>query len=186
MNNNINDSEEEENIDLEDSEGMNADQKEMFLNISRSKSADSFIGKFLPHINEVPDRDRTLVWDPVFSLTPNIILSRPQVEGERATGARGAGVGGTGAGEKEGGLRVFKKIVKEKVKSKCDYDKNICGYITKKVIREFLGKNYEVEVGELIRKYRCTFGECKAYYLRKVEMVTGPSHLPELFTALPD
>ncbi len=35
---------------------MNADQKEMFLNISRSKSADSFIGKFLPNPNEVPDR----------------------------------------------------------------------------------------------------------------------------------
>ena len=48
---------------------------------------------------------------------------------------------------------------KEKVRNKCDYDKNICGYITKKVIREF------------------------GYYLRKVELVTGPSHLPDLFKA---
>jgi hypothetical protein len=159
---------------------MNSDQKEMFLNISRSKSADSFIGKFLPHPNEVPDRERTLVWDPICSLTPNIILSRPQQqqpEGEKSAAANGGG---------SGGLHVFKKIKKEKVRSKCDYDKNICGYITKKVIREFLSKNYEQEVGELIRKHRCSFAECKTYYLRKVELVTGPSHLPELFSSLPD
>ncbi len=41
---------------------MNADQQAIFLNISRSKSADSFIGKLLPHLNDVPDRDRSLVW----------------------------------------------------------------------------------------------------------------------------
>lgn len=122
MNNNLNDSDEEENIDLSDSAGMNADQKEMFLNISRSKSADSFIGKFLPHLNEVPDRDRSLVWD-LHSRTPNIILSQlPHAEMEKVE-------------QPAAGLRVFKKIKKAKVRSKCDYDKNICGYITKKVIR---------------------------------------------------
>jgi hypothetical protein len=164
---------------------MNADQKAMFLNISRSKSADSFIGKFLPHPNEVLDRDRTLVWEPILSLTSNIILSRPQQpEGERPATGAGTCVSGSGGGS--GGLHVFKKIKKEKVRGKCDYDKNICGYITKKVIREFLSKNYEQEVGELTRRHRCSFAECKAYYLRKVEMVTGPSHLPELFSSLPD
>jgi hypothetical protein len=56
------------------------------------------------------------------SITPTIIVSRPSAEGEKQ-------------GEGSGGLRVFKTIKKEKVKSKCDYDKNICGYITKKVIR---------------------------------------------------
>lgn len=71
---------------------------------------------------------------------------------------------------------------KEKVKSRCDYDKNICGYITKKVIREFVSKNYEREVLDLVKKYgKCTYSECKAFYLKKVEMVTGPSHMPELF-----
>jgi len=30
---------------------------------------------------------------------------------------------------------LFKRVKKQKVKGKCDYDKNICGYITKKVIR---------------------------------------------------
>ena len=44
-----------------------------------------------------------------------------------------------------------------------------------------MSKTYEREVMELIRKYRSNYGECKAYYLKKVEMVTGPSHLPELF-----
>ena len=102
---------------------MNPDQREMFLSISRSRSADSFIGKFLPHPNEVPDRDRRLVWEPMHSIAPTIIVPRPSGEGQKQ-----------GEGEK-GGLRVFKKIKKEKVKSKCDYDKNICGYITKKVIR---------------------------------------------------
>ena len=72
------------------------------------------------------------------------------------------------------------------MKSKCDYDKNICGYITKKVIREFVGKNYEQEVMELTRKHRCSYAECKSYYLKRVEYVTGPSHLPELFNPLPD
>jgi hypothetical protein len=149
---------------------MNADQKEMFLNISRSKSADSFIGKFLPHLNEVPDRDRSLVWDPMHSLTHNIILSHPlPTEAER---------GSVPTEQPQGGLRVFKTIKKEKVKGKCDYDKNICGYITKKVIREFVGKNYEQEVEEITRRHRCSFAECKSYYLRKVEYVTGPSHLP--------
>lgn len=104
----------------------------MFRNISRSKSADSFIGKLLPRLNEVPDRDRSLVWDPLHhSLTHNIILSHPQAEAEQPPAPSG------------GGLHVFKKIKKAKVRSKCDYDKNICGYITKKVIREFIGRNYE-------------------------------------------
>jgi hypothetical protein len=78
-------------------------------------------------------------------------------------------------------LRIFKKVKKEKVRSRCDYDKNICGYITKKVIREFVSKNYEREVGELVIRFRSNYNECKGYYLKKVEMVTGPSHLPELF-----
>ena len=41
---------------------------------------------------------------------------------------------------------MFKKIKKQKVKTKCDYDKNICGYVTKKVIREFVGPTYSKEV----------------------------------------
>ncbi len=40
------------------------------------------------------------------------------------------------------GFHVFKKIKKEKKRNMCDYRKNICGYITKKIIREFTGPNY--------------------------------------------
>ncbi len=68
------------------------------------------------------------------SFTHNIILSRPPnpLEAERVQ-----------MDSQVNGLRLFKKIKKEKVRNKCDYDKNICGYITKKVIREFVSKNYE-------------------------------------------
>lgn len=79
-------------------------------------------------------------------------------------------------------IHVFRKVKKERVKSKCDYEKNICGYITKKVIREFLGPNYRGERTNLTHKYGCSEDDCKAYFLKKVELVTGPSHLPELFT----
>lgn len=60
---------------------MNADQQAIFLNISRSKSADSFLGKLLPHLNDVPDRDRSLVWEPMQAMqnrTHNIIISHSQ------------------------------------------------------------------------------------------------------------
>jgi hypothetical protein len=142
---------------------MNPDQQAIFLNISRSKSADSFIGKLLPNMNDIPDRDRSLVFEPIIhGLTHNIILSHPNGnlhDTERNPHSEN---------QSNGGLRIFKKIKKEKVKSKCDYDKNICGYITKKVIREFVGKNYEQEVEELTKKYRCNYSDCKSYYLKKV------------------
>lgn len=67
------------------------------------------------------------------------------------------------------------------MRNKCDYDKNICGYITKKVIREFVSVGYEKEVSELVRQYHSNYEQCKLFYLKKVEFVTGPSHLPELF-----
>ena len=35
------------------------------------------------------------------------------------------------------------KVIKEKKHNKCDYQKNICGYITKKIIREFSGPTFE-------------------------------------------
>lgn len=41
----------DENIDLEESEGMNEDQKAIFLDIRRSRSADSILGKMLPQPN---------------------------------------------------------------------------------------------------------------------------------------
>lgn len=42
---------------------------------------------------------------------------------------------------------------KSKIKNKRDYDKNICGYITKKVVREFLGGSYTREIKRLLEKY---------------------------------
>lgn len=34
----------------------------------------------------------------------------------------------------------------------------------------------------MTQKHGCTVAECRGYFLKKVEMVTGPSHLPELFS----
>lgn len=67
--------EDEENINLEDSAGMNQDQQALFLHFARSKSADSFLGKVLPHPNEVPER--SLVWEigTTPTLTNNIIIN---------------------------------------------------------------------------------------------------------------
>ena len=58
-------------MDLSESEGMNEDQQALFLNIQRSKSNDSFLGKLLPQIGDAPDR--SLVWEPP-QLTNNIVV----------------------------------------------------------------------------------------------------------------
>ena len=134
---------------------MNEDQQALFLNISRSKSSDSFLGKLPPHANDVPER--SLVWEaPMPQQQQNIIITQqPQPQdGNQPHGREG--------------LHVFKKIKKEKVRTKCDYDKNICGYVTKKVIREFVGPTYAQDVDKLLEKYHCNRVDCKSYYLRKV------------------
>jgi len=46
--------------------------------------------------------------------------------------------------------KVFKpKEKKTKMKKPCDYRKNICGYITKKIIREYLSPTYYSKAEEL-------------------------------------
>jgi hypothetical protein len=43
--------------------------------------------------------------------------------------------------------KVFKaKEKKARVRKPCDYRKNICGYITKKIIREYLSLTYKTKV----------------------------------------
>lgn len=99
---------------------MNEDQQALFLNIQRSKSADSILGKLLPMAHEVPTR----------SLVIELPSRRPPLEPDPPQHPPPAQI------------HVFRKVKKERVRSKCDYEKNICGYITKKVIREFVGRNY--------------------------------------------
>jgi hypothetical protein len=43
-------------------------------------------------------------------------------------------------------LRLQHKIKKNKKKNPVDYKKNICGYITKKIIREFTSTDFEYKV----------------------------------------
>ena len=91
-------------------------------------------GKLLLQAGDVPDRP--LVWDATPHFTNNILVpqTRSMINKEppkQSTEPR------------EEALKIFKPLKKEKVRSRCDYDKNICRYITKKVIREFVSKNYE-------------------------------------------
>lgn len=137
---------------------MNEDQQAIFLNIQRSKSVDSVIGKMLPQPNDAPERSLVWAWDhPNNTILAGHLLARDSKDKPA-----------TAPSHPEPSIHIFKKTKKERVKSKCDYDKNICGYITKKIIREFVSKNYEKEVAELVQKYRCNYAECKAYYLKKV------------------
>ena len=85
------------------------------------------------------------------------------------------------AAEEQKEVRVFD--VSRKIKrprKKPDYKKNICGYVTKRAIRECLSENYADMVRGLCAKHNCSYEELKTYYLSKIEYVTGPRHLPML------
>lgn len=44
-------------------------------------------------------------------------------------------------------IKVFKKKVNKSLKkAECGYKKNICGYITKKILREFVGQTFKETV----------------------------------------
>ena len=80
--------------------------------------------------------------------------------------------------------KVFKpKEKKPKTKKPCDYRKNICGYITKKIIREYLSATYKDRVEQLCDKHGCDYNASKTYFLSRIERITGPSHVPSLFIA---
>lgn len=64
--------------------------------------------------------------------------------------------------------------------SKADYRKNICGYITKKIIREFINHHFDDKIQTLCQKYGADFDLCKRFYQGRIEGVTGPSHIPFL------
>lgn len=64
-----------------------------------------------------------------------------------------------------------------------DYCKNICGYITRRICREFLSESYRTEVGELCQQNSCPYEDAHRFYLSKIEQVTGPRHFSMLFTA---
>lgn len=83
---------------------------DMFLNVRRSKSDESFfgLGRIISQQIE-PEKQRPLIISIPNSPAPN--------------------------SSTEPGFRLFRKIQKEKKKNESDYCKNICGYITKKIIR---------------------------------------------------
>lgn len=66
-------------------------------------------------------------------------------------------------------MNVFKKDnSKKKRKSKCDYRKNICGYITKKIIREFVNETFKDTVQHLCLKYGADYKETRNFYTHKI------------------
>ena len=74
---------------------------------------------------------------------------------------------------------VTKKI--KKTRRKPDYKKNICGYITKRIIREFVSERYQEEVRQLCKEGGCSVEEVKEFFLSRIEAITGPRHLEGLF-----
>jgi len=62
-----------------------------------------------------------------------------------------------------------------------EYRKNICGYVTKKVMREFINDTYKKKVEDLCSIYGANYGSARNMYIQKIEQVTGPSHIPLLF-----
>ena len=66
------------------------------------------------------------------------------------------------------GFKVFRKIKKERKKNLSDYRKNICGYITKKIIREFVSPNYSAYVNKLCENHQCDYATLKSFYLSRI------------------
>lgn len=52
---------------------------------------------------------------------------------------------------------MVRRIKKLKKKNSSDYRKNICGYITKKVMREFVSWNYYEKVKDLCELHNCDY-----------------------------
>lgn len=81
-------------------------------------------------------------------------------------------------------FRVFdtkrKHIQKTTNQASNDYRKNICAYITKKVIREFISESYQEGVLALCSKHECTYADVRSYYIARVETVTGLRHLADM------
>lgn len=144
-------------IDVNESPIMNEDEMELFLNVRRSRSDESMIGR--------------LFSQPVEAEKPRpLIISIPPPAPDNAPNPMSS-------------FKLFRKIKKEKKKNESDYCKNICGYITKKIIRELCSPNYASHVRALCSKHRCEYQEIKTFYLPKIEQVTGPSHIPSLLVA---
>lgn len=145
-------------IDMDDSPNMNEDEMAMFLNVRRSRSDESMIGKLF---NQPIEAEKS---------RPLIISIPPPTPDNNATNSMSS-------------FKLFRKIKKEKKKNESDYCKNICGYITKKIIRELCSPNYANHVKGLCSKYKCEYQEVKTFYLPKIQQVTGPSHIPSLLVA---
>ena len=88
--------------------------------------------------------------------------------------------------EPEERLNVFnprkKSIQKEPHKPNNEYRKNICAYITKKVIREFISEGYRQHVTNLCLQQGCEYEQVRAYFLARVEKITGLRHLSSILS----
>lgn len=104
---------------MEDSdENMNESERALFLNIQKSRSNDSFLGKL---IGTTPEMEkRPLVINPHEFTVPHLPTNSDPTSHLAFPVPN---------------ISIFKRKLKEKKHNKCDYQKNICGYITKKIIR---------------------------------------------------
>ena len=58
-------------------------------------------------------------------------------------------------------MKPISKNEKDTKKAMKDYKKNICGYITKKIMKEFIGNNFIQRVNRLCEEEGATFEKCK-------------------------
>jgi len=67
-----------------------------------------------------------------------------------------------------------------------DYDKNICRYIARQIIRSFVSEDFEKEVYSLCGKNPKTYKETTKFFLNKIEYVSGHRVLKDLLTLYRD
>ena len=143
------------------------DQFRMPNMLGRINSTDSLFGGLI---------QRTTSND---SLLGSILLSNPEPPQQRNLVLNIGELGTSDEGSSRANIFRKKKIARNKT-NKVDYRKNICGYITKKIIREFVSDTFKNKVSDLCHKHQANYPQCKSYYLSKIEVVTGPSHIPVL------
>lgn len=122
-------------MDLEDFHQQNDPQSDILQKMHRCRSDGFVSGGMLP-------TNLLITQPPTSSLTiPTTIIVNKQSNQNRG-----------------GGVPVLSKIRKmKKKKGTSDYRKNICGYITRKVIREFTNVTYYQKVKEFCETNQCDY-----------------------------
>lgn len=61
-----------------------------------------------------------------------------------------------------------------------DYDKNICRYIVRQIIRSFVSEEFEQEVLQFCNNNKKLYNEAKKFFINQIEYISGHRKLKEL------